>query len=146
MAFNREADAERRIYRAKADKAQMCKRGWVEVLIPVKVLMELSIPHEPETSQSRYMPRTIIFAPVWVYGVQLAQAQSRVSGLAAWDIVKPLLVATRDSRREQEMVCGEIALDGGVARSVREAARNYIELLHGAGRDDVDTAFEDQGL
>ena len=132
MAFSKMANVERKSIRDKTFKQVMVNHGWVEVLIPVPVLQELAIRFEPEVNKSIHKPRTIIYAPVWVFGVQYQATQARV--FTDWGIVKPLLVNTRDSLREQEMVCAELSLDGSVARSVREAARNYVDVLHGALR------------
>jgi len=138
MAFSKMADVERKIIRDKTFKQQMVDRGWVEVLIPVTVLQELGILFEPEVSKSIHKPRTVIYAPVWVFGVQYNALQAKQ--FKEWGIVKPLLVNTRDSVHEQEMVCAELSLDGSVARSVREAARNYVDVLHAAfePKDDDD--------
>jgi hypothetical protein len=138
MAFSRIADVDRKILRTVALKGQMVADGWAETLIPSTILFELNIVHEWERSKSRYHPRTVIYAPVWVFGIQynVTTAKSWVNG---WEAVKPLLVATRDSAQEQEMVCAELSLDGNVARSVREAARNYITLLHESAKNSAET-------
>jgi len=144
MAFSKMANVERKIIRDKTFKQVMVDHGWVEVLIPVPVLQELSIEFEPEVNKSIHKPRTVIYAPVWVFGVQYNALQAKQ--FKEWDIVKPLLVNTRDSLHEQEMVCAELSLDGSVARSVREAARNYVDVLHGALRpkDEDDDELERQ--
>src|SRR4030067_765659 len=144
MAFSKMANVERKSIRDKTIKQQMVGRGWVEVLVPVPVLQELSIQFEPEVSKSIHKPRTTIYAPVWVFGVQYNATQARL--FSDWGIVGPLLVNTRDSLREQEMVCAELAPGGSVARSVRDASRNNLDVLHGALRpkdDDDELARED---
>lgn len=136
MAFTKMAQTERKISEARALELSMLERGWFETTVPVRMLEDLSIDHEPIDGGSRYMPGAYVYAPVWVHGVWLrVWADDIVS--ARWDIVKILLVATRDDPREREIVSTELILDLGVPRAVRESARNYVDLLKAREREEL---------
>jgi hypothetical protein len=135
MAFNRIAQSERKKIRGETFREEMAQRGWCLVPLPSLMLEELNIPHEIETGAiasnlSRYSPMGSVHAPAWVYGVFLSSgiSASPTGSQMRWGILGMLLRAARDDEREQETVCAEMALNIGIPRPMRQAARNFIDL------------------
>lgn len=129
MVFNKAARGERKLGEKAAKKDAMMQRGWCETLVPVGVLEDARIPHDAETSQrvSRYSTVVVPYVPAWVYAVWFNTEQGQQTN---WAKMRPVLEAVRDDPKEQEVLCSELSLNLDVARSIREAARHFVEHLH----------------
>jgi hypothetical protein len=127
MVFNKAARGERKLGEKAAKKEVMTQRGWCETLVPVMVLEDARIPHDAETTvrASRYSILTTPYVPAWVYAVWFNSEQK-----TNWATMRPVLEAVRDDPREQEVLCSELSLNLDVARSIRDAARHFVDHLH----------------
>lgn len=125
-SFSKIAGVERRIIKSVRTIASLQYNGYCEVLVQAWLLDELGVDYTQLSGGSRHLPRVSIYAPVWVYATQFYTETK-----TKWDILRPLLIAMRDDVKEQEMWCAELSLDGRVARSVREAAQHWIDILLG---------------
>ena len=116
---------------------QMIREGWHESNVAVEILEELQIAHEVMGDRSAYVPGAQIFAPIWVFGVWYNAGMPITSANMKWAIVKALLVTTRDSRNEQQLLTAELSMDGSIPASARRAAHNFVEVLQGRRKKQV---------
>lgn len=137
MSFTKIAEAERKRILSKQRRDDRLHWGWYASSVKPQILDELSIEYEVEDSQSSYTPGVQVYAPVWVYGVWFNAGMPVDDDDSRWDIVRSLLVATRDSTHEQEMVTAELTLEGSISSSARSAARNLVEVLQGHRKTEV---------
>jgi len=128
MPFTKIARAEIRQIAAHEFHARMIYRGWYEANVSASLLDDLDIPHEEADGYSAYTPGNAIYAPVWVFGLWVNAGMPITDRDARWPIVFGLLSAARDSRKEQELVSGDLALSQSPARS---AALNFLEVVRG---------------
>lgn len=129
MVFNKAARGERSRMTKAEKKEAMMHRGWCETLVPVGLLEDVGIPHDAETTQrvSRYSTIVVPYVPTWVYAIWFNTEQGQQTN---WAKMRPILEAVRDNPNEQEVLCSELSLNLDVARSIREAARHFVEHLH----------------
>jgi hypothetical protein len=129
MAFSRIAGVERKLISSNTKRKEMIERGWFTSPFTPEQLEEVSVPFELEDETlSVCAVGARAYAPVWVYGIWVTVGRPVENLALRWDIVKVLLVQTRDDMREQELVSADLSLDNTVERSVRNAASNYIDV------------------
>lgn len=137
MSFTKIAKAEQRRILSYQRAEERQRRGWHGTSIPAALLVELGIEYETEDSTSPYAPDVVAYAPVWVFGVWFNAGMPIDEHDPKWGILKTLLMTTRDSAREKEMVASEIMLEGSISKSARLAAQNFLEVLHGKRKTEV---------
>jgi hypothetical protein len=126
MAINRIGRTEFVLSQEKFDQEEMTKYGWCATMVPVHILEQLGIVYQltGPSVLSRYSPARQAVTPAWVYAVWF-NSERRTE----WDTLKPRLAAVRNNPGEQEMLCSELSLNLDVPRSVRTAARHFVERL-----------------
>lgn len=130
MTINAIAHVERKLFSLTRRKKEMLDRGWFYSPFPPRLLEEVGVQFELiEEGLSIFHPMAMAYAPSWVYGVWVSAGRPVENIELRWDIVKLLLVATRDDMREQDMVCSELSLMASVEKGVRYAASNYVDRL-----------------
>lgn len=137
MSFTKIAQAERKKVLLVDLSAQMTYRGWHLVDVPAQMLEDLHIDFELTDEKSIYAPRHCVFAPVWVFGVRFNVVVSSGGRDSQWDIIRGILITTRDSAKEQELVSAELSLDAAAPPSVRHAARNFLEVMSGQRKSET---------
>lgn len=114
-------------------KQRLLEMGWVEPLVPPRMLQELGIEYEYTCDQRNatwVRGGKGLYAPVWVYGVV-----DRAGACGELPLMT-LLRATRDDPRDQRLLCAELVMDYSIPERVRAAAGNYIKVrLEGSGDD-----------
>lgn len=131
MPLTKIAEAERRRAVSSTIFERMIHRGWYEADVSAELLIELAIPHEVVNGQSAFSPIAKIHAPVWVFGVWYNAGAPMSSLNPRWSAVRSLLVTTRDSIKEQELLAAEMVLDSSMAPAARNAASNFLEIRQG---------------
>lgn len=114
-------------------KQRLQAKGWVEPLVPPRMLQELGIEHEyTEDQRNATWVRGGhgLYAPVWVYGVVDR------AGMCGELPLMTLLRATRDDPRDQRLLCAELVMDYSIPERVRAAAGNYIKIRFEEAGDD----------
>lgn len=137
MSLTKIAQAERKKVLLVDLYAQMLYQGWHLVDVPAQMLEDLHIDFELTEEKSIYAPKSHVFAPVWVFGVWFNAGMSFGGRGSQWDIVRGLLITTRDSAKEQELVSAELSLDAATPPSVRHAARNFLEVMSGQRKSET---------
>lgn len=131
MPLTKIAEAERRRSSSSAIFEEMVHRGWYEVDVSAEMLVELEIPYEVVNGQSAFSPTAKIHAPIWVFGVWHNAGAPMSAFNPRWSAVKSLLIITRDSTKEQEMLTAEMILDVSTPQAARKAASNFLEIRQG---------------
>ena len=133
MSFTQAARNARRGMTQGALKERLLKMGWVEPLVPPRMLQELDIEHEytgDKRNATWVRGGKGLYAPVWVYGVV-----DRAGACGELPLMT-LLRATRDSPRDQRLLCAELIMDYSIPERVRAAAGNYIKVRFEETDDD----------
>jgi hypothetical protein len=131
MAFNKIARAVSTGMRVDNERLELVVRGWCQTSVPVHILVDLGIRFEALNTghiDKRGQYQRTVYAPAWVEAAwRFAESQS------GWVIMPKVLQAARDDVKEQELLCTEMSLDLSRDRPARQAAKNYLKLLHGQG-------------